>query len=221
MKKHIIIATYDGIGTHYSGVGTIAKNLVFALSALSGRYDLKVSFAYINVDKLSKIFNQECFQESLNLTKKTGGQMIPLCNATKGESEWDMWRSFEEWDFTCVSLVTSLNIILNDEEENILILNDTPFLMFAKYRDFVFKKNLRCFYFPLSTGSNHAFGKDDWRNKRIRIEKDCFALIKNNSDSKVISLGKSFAKSMHNDYGLDFNQNDYLQIWSSYNCAKF
>ena len=211
MKKHIIIATYDGIGTHYSGVGTIAKNLIFALSALSERYDFRVSIAYINVDKSSRVFNKFCFQESLDLVKKTGGQMIPLCNTTKGENEWDMWRSFEEWDFACVSLVTSLNLILNDEEENILILNDTPFLMFAKFKDLVFKKNLKCFYFPLSTGLNHAFGRDTWRNKRIRIEKDCFALIENDPDSKVISLGKSFAKSMHNDYSLDFNQNDYLQ----------
>ena len=211
MNKHIIIATYDGIGTHYSGVGTIAKNLVFALSKLSGKYNFKVSIAYINVDKSSKVFNRECFQESLDLVKDTGGQIIPLCNTTKGESEWDMWRSFEEWDFTCVSLVTSLNIILNDDEENILILNDTPFLMFAKYKDLVFKKNLKCFYFPLSTGLNHAFGRDAWRNKRIGIEKDCFALIKDDPDSKVISLGKNFAKSMNNDYGLDFNQNDYLQ----------
>src|SRR3989344_5871038 len=170
MNKHIIIATYDGIATHYSGVGTIAKNLVFALSKLSGKYNFKISIAYINVDKSSKVFNRECFQESLDLVKDTGGQIIPLCNTTKGESEWDMWRSFEEWDFTCVSLVTSLNIILN-----------------------------------------HAFGRDAWRNKRIGIEKDCFALIKNDPDSKVISLGKSFAKSMNNDYGLDFNQNDYLQ----------
>ena len=57
MNKHIIIATYDGIGTHYSGVGTIAKNLVFALSKLSGKYNFKVSIAYINVDKSSKVFN--------------------------------------------------------------------------------------------------------------------------------------------------------------------
>src|SRR3989338_3843357 len=211
MKKHIIVATYDGIGTNYSGVGTIAKNLIFTLSALSEKYDFRVSIAYINVDKPSRVFNKSCFQESMDLVKKTGGQMIPLCNTTKGENEWDMWRSFEEWDFACVSLVTSLNIILNDEEENILILNDTPFLMFAKFKNLVFMKNLKCFYFPLSTGLNHAFGRDAWRNKRIRIEKDCFALIENDPDSKVISLGKSFAKSMHNDYSLDFNQNDYLQ----------
>jgi len=211
MKKHIIIATYDGVGTHYSGVGTIAKNLVFALTKLSNKYDFRVSIAYINVDKTSKVFNKDCFDAANNLAAKTGGYMIPLCNATKGQSEWDMWRSFEEWDFTCVSLVTSLNLLLNDSEKNIIILNDTPFLMFAKYRDLVTIKNLKCLYFPLSTGLNHAFGLDRWRNKRIKLEKDCFNIISSDSSSKVVTLGKCFAGRMHQDYNLNFTEKDYLQ----------
>ena len=169
MRKHIIIATYDGIGTHYSGVGTIAKNLVFALTKLSDKYDLRVSIAYINVNKQSKVFNEQCFEDSSNLVNKTGGALVPLCNSSKGESEWDMWRSFEEWDFANVSLVTSLNLLLNNDEENILILNDTPFLMFAKFRELLNVKNIKLFYFPLSTGINHNFGPDRWRNKRIKL----------------------------------------------------
>jgi len=211
MKKHIIIATYDGIGTHYSGVGTIAKNLVFALTKLSDKYDYRVSIAYINVNKQSKIFNKQCFEDSSNLVNKTGGSLIPLCNSSKGKTEWDMWRSFEEWDFACVSLVTSLNLLLNDDEENILILNDTPFLMFAKYKDLVTVKNLKCIYFPLSTGKNHAFGNEDWRNYRIKVEENCFKLIRSDEKSKVISLGKRFAERMNEDYGLHFGEEDYLQ----------
>lgn len=211
MRKHIIIATYDGIGTHYSGVGTIAKNLVFALTRLSYKYDFRVSIAYINVDKQSKVFNKQCFEDSSNLVNKTGGTLVPLCNSSKGESEWDMWRSFEEWDFASVSLVTSLNLLLNDDEENILILNDTPFLMFAKFRELLNVKNIKLFYFPLSTGMNHNFGPDRWRNKRIKLEKDCFDLISMDNSSKVIALGKCFADRMHQDYNLDFTENDYLQ----------
>jgi len=211
MKKHIIIATYDGIGTHYSGVGTIAKNLVFALTKLSDKYDLRVSIAYINVNKQSKVFNGQCFEDSSNLVNKTGGSLIPLCNSSKGDSEWDMWRSFEEWDFACVSLVTSLNLLLNDNEENMLILNDTPFLMFARFRELLNIKNIKLFYFPLSTGINHDFGPDHWRNKRIKLEKDCFNLISSDNSSKVIALGKCFAGRMHQDYNVNLTENDYLQ----------
>lgn len=100
MKKHIIIATYDGIGTYYSGVGTIAKNIVTSFASLSDTIDLKISIAYVNIDRDSKVFNETCFDAASNLTNKTGGYMIPLCNTTKGQSEWDMWRSFDEWNYT-------------------------------------------------------------------------------------------------------------------------
>ncbi|MCI0619570.1 hypothetical protein L0Y40_00845 [Candidatus Wolfebacteria bacterium] len=127
MKKHIVIATCDGIGTHYSGVGTIAKNLVFALTKLSDRHDFRVSIAYVNVNKQSRVFNRQCFEDSSNLVNKTGGTLIPLCNSSKGESEWDMWRSFEEWDFACVSLVTTLNMLLDDAQS----FNKKAFVIFG------------------------------------------------------------------------------------------
>jgi len=211
MKKHIIIATYDGIGTYYSGVGTIAKNIVDSLTILSDKLDIKVSIAYINVDKKSDVFNKECFDSANNLTEKTGGKMIPLCNTTKGQSEWDMWRSFDEWRFTCASLVTALNLILDEKDENIIILNDTPFLFFSGYKDLVSDKNLKCFYFPLSTGENHAFGDEEWRNNRIKAENGFFKMIQIDPNSKVISLGEKFAERMNHDYGLTFEENDYLQ----------
>lgn len=211
MRRHLIIATYDGIGTHYSGVGTIAKNMVDSLSDLSDQIEIKVSIAYVNVDKHSKVFNKQCLKSAQELVKKTGGVMIPLCNTTKGQSEWDMWRSFNEWDYTCVSLVTALNLILDPNDRNYIILNDTPFLFFAKYKKLVNDKKLKCFYFPLSTGKNHAFGDTEWRNNRIRAEQLCFDLIAKDDNSKVIALGNRFAKRMSEDYGLSFEKSDFLQ----------
>jgi len=211
MKRHLIIATYDGIGTHYSGVGTIAKNLVDALGELSGDFELRVSIAYINVDHNSKVFNKQCFDKATRLTSKTRGMMIPLCNTTKGQNEWDMWRSFDEWNYACVSLVTALNLILDPNEENFVLLNDTPFLFFAKYKDLVTNKNIKYFYFPLSTGKNHTFGDKDWRNNRIRVEQKCFDLISKDSRSKVVALGNRFAERMSEDYGLFFGKDDFLQ----------
>ncbi|MDO8572486.1 MAG: glycosyltransferase [bacterium] len=211
MRKHLVIATYDGIGTHYSGVGTIAKNIVDALDESSNDLKLKVSIAYINVDKQSRVFNKQCFDMASTLVTKTGGHMIPLCNTTKGQSEWDMWRSFNEWNYACVSLVTALNLILNPNEENHILLNDTPFLFFAKYKDLVNDKNIKCFYFPLSTGKNHAFGDQEWRSNRIRVEQKCFDLISKDKNSKVVALGKRFAERMSEDYGLSFREEDFLQ----------
>ncbi len=210
MKKHLIIATYDGVGTHYSGVGTISKNIINSLLD-SGNLDIKISIAYINVDQTSKVFNKQCFDAATKLTTKTGGKMIPLCNSTKGESEWDMWRSFDEWNYLCISLVTALNLTLDSNEENYIILSDTPFLFFAKYKELISDRGLKCFFFPLSTGKNHAFGLEDWRKKRIDEEQFCFDKITQDPNSKVISLGKKFALRMHEDYGIHFSEKDYLQ----------
>jgi hypothetical protein len=44
-----------------------------------------------------------------------------------------MWRSFDEWNLQCQLLVSALNTILKPEEENFVILSDTPFLFFARY----------------------------------------------------------------------------------------
>lgn len=136
---------------------------------------------------------------------------MPLCNSTKGQSEWDMWRSFKEWDYTCVSLVSMLNLLLNEDDDNLILLNDTPFLFFAKYKELITIQNLRYIYFPLSTGENHAFGNEEWRANRIRVEKNCFKLIESDLKSKVISLGKRFAERMKEDYGLNFKTEDYLK----------
>lgn len=211
MKKHLIIATYDGINTHYSGVGTIAKNLIHTLSDLALDNDIRVSIAYIEADKTAKVFNRECFDMSTSLVNKTGGRLIPLCNSTKGQSEWDMWRTFKEWEYTCVSLVTALNLVLSQDEENCIILNDTPFLFFAKYKELVHDKKIKCFYFPLSTGKNHNFGDVEWRNNRIRVEQQCFDLAVKDSNSKIVALGKTFANRMSEDYGLSFSDGDFLQ----------
>ncbi len=75
MKKHFIIATYDGIGTHYSGVETIAKNIVDALNEFADDMDLRVSIAYVNIDKNAEVFNEKCFEASSRLVNKTGGSI--------------------------------------------------------------------------------------------------------------------------------------------------
>lgn len=210
-RKHLVIATYDGVSTHYSGVGTIAKNIINSLKDSIDTSNFKVSIAYINTNKNSKVFNEECFNSAKELVEKTDGYLIPLYNGTKGETEWDMWRSFDEWNLQCQSLVTALNTVLKDEEDNYIILNDTPFLFFERYKNYVNDKQLKYFYFPLSSGKNHDFGDSDWRGNRIGVEQECFDSIANRENAKVIALGKKFAERLKEDYGLKFEQDDFLQ----------
>lgn len=210
MGKHLIIASYDGINTHYCGVGTIIRNTVFALRDFANKEKIKVSLAYVSANPNGKVFNEICFGDSVELVKNTGGHLIPLCNGTVGFDESDMWKSFPEWKNECASLATALNIILDDKDDNILMLHDTPFLLFTRFKQQIFGKNLKCFYLPHSSGLNHAFGDAKWRDERIEIEKEAFQTIQSDTSSRLLAEGKNFAAHLTKDYGVIFKKDDYL-----------
>ncbi|MDP1760076.1 MAG: glycosyltransferase, partial [Candidatus Woesebacteria bacterium] len=147
---------------------------------------------------------------SIELVKKTGGHLIPLCNGTAGFNEFDMWQSFSQWEYACASLATALNMILKDEDDNVLMLHDTPFLLFHKFKQQIFGKNLRCFYMPRSSGSNHKLGDEEWRQKRIELENKSFQAIQKDPTASILAIGRNFGQHLSNDYGLNFTEKDYL-----------
>jgi hypothetical protein len=210
MAKHLIIASYDGIGTYYCGIGTTMQDTISSLYELTDSEKIKISLAYISADPKGEVFSLERFKNSTKLIKKTGGHLIPLCNGSAGFNEFDMWQSFPQWEYACASLATALNVILNDEDENILMLHDTPFLLFHKFKKQVFGKKLRCFYMPRSAGLNHKFGNELWRQERVKIEKEAFQAIQKDQNSSVLAIGKNFSKHLVKDYGLSFTKKDYL-----------
>jgi hypothetical protein len=136
--------------------------------------------------------------------------MIPLCNGTPGFDENDMWKSFPQWEHAWASVATALDMILQDKEENVLMLHDTPFLLFHKFKQQIFGKNLRCFYMPRSSGLNYKFGAAEWRAKRIALENEAFNAINNDPSSSLLAIGKNFAQHLGRDYMLSFAENDYL-----------
>lgn len=210
MEKHLIIASYDGISSYYCGIGTTIQDTISSLNDLVNSEKIKISLAYISTDPDGKAFNQERLKESVELVKKTGGYLIPLCNGTAGFNKKDMWRSFPQWEYACASLATVMNTILKDEDDNVLMLHDTPFLLFHKFKQQIFGKKLRCFYMPRSTGLNHRFGEEEWRQKRVELERKSFRAIQNDSAASVLAIGRNFAQHLMNDYSLSFTENDYL-----------
>lgn len=208
--KHLIIASYDGISTHYCGVGQTVQDTLASLADVIDPRKVRISLAYIAADPKGKAFNRERFRDSAKLVKKTGGHLIPLCNGSRGLDEGDMWQSFSQWEYACASLGTALNVILRGDERNVLMLHDTPFLLFQKFKRQIFKENLQCYYMPRSSGLNYKFGDEEWRAKRVGLEREAFAAIRRDPKSSVLAIGRNFAKHLVHDYGLSFTKNDYL-----------
>jgi len=186
------------------------QDTISSLNELADSEKIKISLAYISADPKGKAFNRECLKNSIALVKKTGGHLIPLCNGSAGFSEFNMWQSFPQWEYACASLATALNVILKDEDDNVLMLHDTPFLLFHKFKQQIFGKKLRCFYMPRSAGLNHEFGDEDWRQKRVKLEKEAFHAIQEDSNASVLAIGRNFSQHLIKDYSLSFTGNDYL-----------
>ncbi len=210
MKKHLIIASYDGISSFYCGPGTTMQDTIYALRDITNTNKIKISLAYISINPKGEIFNNNCLQVSKKLVKKTGGYLVPLCNGTAGLSESDMWQSFIQWEYLCASLSTALNLILKKEDDSILMLHDTPFLLFHKFKQQIFNKKLKCFYMPRSSGLNHKFGNENWRKKRIALEKEAFEVIEKDPKSSVLAIGKNFSQHLVDNYNVSFNKKDYF-----------
>lgn len=209
-NKHLIIASYDGISTHYCGVGTTTQDTISSLTDMVKSKKIKVSLAYISTDPNGKVFDQKSLNHSTELVRKTGGHLIPLCNGTAGFSDYDMWQSFSQWEYACASLASAMNMILKNNEDNVLMLHDAPFLLFHKFKQQIFNKKFRCFYMPRSSGLNHKFGDKKWRKKRIILEKEAFNAIQDDPNSAVLAIGKNFGQHLIRDYNLSFTKNDYL-----------
>ncbi len=210
MAKHLIIASYDGVSSFYCGPGTTMQDTIYALNDITKTEKIKISLAYISINPKGEVFNYDFLQTSTRLVKKTGGHLIPLCNGTAGFSENDMWQSFTQWEYLCASLSTALNLILKKEDDNILMLHDTPFLPFYKFKQQIFNKKLRCFYMPRSSGLNHKFGNENWRKKRVVLEKEAFNYIQKDPKSSVLAIGKNFAQHLIDNYNISFSKKDYF-----------
>ena len=212
-NKHLVIVSYDGVFSYYTGVGTVIKNTIDILYDMDFIENLKISIAGISLDKNGKTFDVHTYEKTKALVNKYGGTIIALANDTVGYSENDLWRDPINWKVACNSLVTSLNLILDKDDDNIIILHDTVFLYFEIAKRQIsneLRETIKSFYIPHSSGLNHTFTKESWNRERIRFEKECFSAIENNPSSKVIAIGKSFSEHLRHCYGITFGKDDYL-----------
>lgn len=222
-QKHLIIVSYDGVFSYYTGVGTVIRNTIDILYEMDCLEDFKVSIAGISLDRSGKTFDYSSYDKAKSLSKKFGGHLISLANDTDGYNENDLWKDPANWRTACNSLVTALNIILGEEDDNIIFLHDTVFLYFEIAKRQIkanLRNTIRAFYVPHSSGLNHTFTNDSWNKERIKYERECFRAISNNPSSKIVAIGKNFSKHLKDCYGISFEKRDYLAnglIFDKYN----
>ena len=223
-KKHIVIAAHDGIFTHYTGVGTVIQNTVSALLEKNEcTKDLRISFASVSIDEDSKAFHIKSFAKISELAKLHNGYIIKLANDSDGLKENDTWKDPYNWRVICNSLVSSLNILLDENDDNIIMLHDTVFLYFEiaqRQLDKQLRKSIRSFYIPHSSGMCHTYVDESWNKERISYEKACFSAIMQNDNSSLVAVGINFGKHLSDCYGVSIRKENYLVTGLNFDTYK-
>ena len=212
-NRHLVIVSYDGLFSYYTGVGTVIRNTMDILNEMSLEEHMKISLAGISLDIKGKAFDPPTYEKAKALVSKYHGSIISLANDTNGLSEDDLWKDPTNWRTACNSLVSSLNVVLDENDDNFIMLHDTVFLYFEIARRQIrynLRGSIRAFYIPHSSGLNHTFTKDSWNKERIRFEKECFAAIAGAPQSKVVAIGKNFAQHLESRYGVSFGKGTAL-----------
>lgn len=222
-KKHIVIAAHDGVFTHYTGVGTVIQNTVSALLELKSNTELKISFASIFIDEQSEAFDVKAFSNVDKLVKQHNGYIIKLANDSNGQKESDTWKDPYNWQVTCNSFVSSLNLLLDENDENIIMLHDTVFLYFEiaqRQLDKKLRKTIRSFYIPHSSGMCHSYVDKSWNEKRISYEKACFSAIMHNDHSSIVAVGVTFGQHLSDSYGVFIREENHLVTGLNFDTYK-
>ena len=212
-KKHLIIAAHDGVFTYYTGVGTIVQNTIKTLNEMSFVDSLRISVAGIYIDKNSDVFNVSAYERVQSLVDKYNGSVISLSNDTNGLVENDTWKDPINWKIACNSLVSALNTVLNEDEDNFIMLHDTVFLYFEisqRQLRTELKKTIHSFYLPHSSGMCHYYTGESWNKIRLAYEKQCFSAIMSNPRSRLIATGHNFARHLMDNYDVSFDSRDFL-----------
>ena len=211
--KHLVIAAHDGVFSYYTGVGTIVQNTIKTLCETEKIPDLKISVAGISLNPQGEAFDLKTFESCMSLVKKYEGELIFLANDTEGYKENDTWKNPVNWKFACNSLVSTLNTLLREDEDNVIMLHDTVFLYFEIAQRQLkpeLRKSIRSFYLPHSSGKCHSYTDKSWNSIRLEYENQCFNSIMNNPTSRLIATGHNFAQHLIDNYGVSFSNQDFL-----------
>ncbi len=95
MRKHLIIASYDGISTYYCGIGTTMQDTIASLNELVNSEKIKINGKIIQLlhdlviyENICNMNCDYCVVTIIEVFKKVMQQLLPQTNPSKkGKNE--------------------------------------------------------------------------------------------------------------------------------------
>jgi len=216
MKKlSVFIASFDGILTRHSGVGsaTIAyirtipeirkalllnRSIDLTFYALTNKYDASAWSRNLEIEK-----------EVRDICHSTGGKLLTCLNNSSGDTHFG---NIQNWTCVSASAATQAVQVLENNEFDycIFMAHDTPYAMAPIYlvkQNFTKTKIIGTFT-PHGTSLIHE--KGEYNLDRIKWESEAFQEFNKNSNLFVCHISNFMKNHLHIDYGV--NQESLLPM---------
>lgn len=195
-KIALVICIHDGVGTHYCGVGTMARITIEALQVLKKRKLINNFEVYIITfffDHNASYFDKKYFKEINRFVNSTGGKIYEiklLKNRNKPKSINDNWGVLK---WRCAGREAARIISQLKNKKIIFLAHDISFSFTFFY--IPKRKNIFGYFIPHSTG---ILFKEPIR---LPIDRKTFKLIEEKSH-KVGYISEFMRKHLMRDYNV-------------------
>jgi len=169
MRNAVVCVSYDGIISHYCGVGSITLIMSKCLDIINKEAGCPIDYFLISSGSNKRCigYSKTIKKENFILTKRNGGKIIYI-NSSKNKD--NQFGSLSQWKKNSVEVYKILDKLSKDYCKLLVFLHDAPFAGVANYALSRRIKNIYFIWIPHSTGYIH--GKNILeRKKRIAWER--------------------------------------------------
>lgn len=203
MKLLVNICSYDGISTHYCGVGTMIKRYIKSVINYCNNN---------NIDYNLNLFTSESFEYTLGYNKELyeyhlslpNTKIFKVSNGSNGETNFG---TINNWKILSANTAQLINNIDTSEYDKVITLaHDTPYCDLIKMINK--SNNHYIVWIPHSTVKIHGYSSDEKKSNydlenRYLYEQSAVDYINRNNNLFLGACGNFIGKHMIKEYNLD------------------
>jgi glycosyltransferase involved in cell wall biosynthesis len=206
--KNILInlCAHDGIISHYTGVGSIVKDYIHALTQIISTAELNITLNLFTPEYLPESFgySSKTEEENMRLSSQLSGAIFQISNGSSGARNYGFVEDWQVLVRNTAQVINSLDIEKYDTVLNLY--NDTPFAQLAKHLSV--NDKIRNFWIPHSTikihGVDSAVDNDSsYFDMRLAWEQETIDFINHTQYNFVITIGQYIREHLIKEFHLN------------------
>ncbi len=202
MKLLINLCSYDGISTHYCGVGTIIKRYIKSIIKYCNNNNIHFDLNLYTSESFEYTLGYNADLENYHL-KLPNTNLFKVSNGSNGETNFGTLDNWKTLSMNTAKLINKLDFSKYDKI--ITLAHDTPYCDLIKIIQR--KDNHKIIWIPHSTVKIHGYSSDKKKSnydlkKRYEYEQSAINFINQNSCFYLGACGKYIGKHMLQEYKL-------------------